>query len=44
VIEEYGKVVARVMGEARDEDVRAPLDWLMEGRIGPAPPALLKRY
>ena len=32
------------MGEAGDEDVRAPLDWLMQGRVGPAPPALLKRY
>ena len=44
VIDEKGQVVARVMGEARDEDVRAPLDWLMQGRVGPAPPALLKRY
>jgi thiol-disulfide isomerase/thioredoxin len=44
VIDETGQVVARVMGDARDEDVRAPLDWLIHGRIGPAPAALLKRY
>jgi thiol-disulfide isomerase/thioredoxin len=44
VIDEKGQVVARVMGEARDEDVRAPLDWLLQGRVGPAPAALLKRY
>jgi hypothetical protein len=44
VIDEKGQVIARVMGEARDEDVCAPLDWLLEGRVGPAPSALLKRY
>jgi thiol-disulfide isomerase/thioredoxin len=44
VIDEKGQVVARVMGEARDEDVRAPLDWLLSGRLGAAPPPLLKRY
>jgi hypothetical protein len=42
VIDENGQ--ASVMGEAPEEDVRAPLDWLMQGRVGPAPPALLKRY
>jgi thiol-disulfide isomerase/thioredoxin len=44
VIDEKGQVVARVMGEARDEDVRAPLDWLLQGRVGPMPAALHKRY
>jgi hypothetical protein len=44
VIDENGQVVARVMGEARDEDVRTPVDWLLQGRAGPAPPPLLKRY
>jgi thiol-disulfide isomerase/thioredoxin len=44
VIDEKGQVVTRVMGEARDEDVSSPLDWLIQGRIGPAPPPLLKRY
>lgn len=44
VIDENGQVVARVMGEAHDEDVRTPVDWLIQGRTGPAPPPLLKRY
>ena len=44
VIDERGQIVTRVMGEARDEDVRTPLDWLIQGRVGPAPPPLLKRY
>ena len=44
VIDEKGQVVTRVMGEARDEDVSSSLDWLIHGRIGPAPPPLLKRY
>lgn len=44
MIDEKGQVVARVMGEARDEDVRAPLDWLLQGHLAPPPPALLKRY
>jgi thiol-disulfide isomerase/thioredoxin len=44
VIDEKGQVVTRVMGEARDEDVRTPLDWIIAGRVGPTPPPLLKRY
>jgi thiol-disulfide isomerase/thioredoxin len=48
VIDEKGQVVARVMGEARDEDVRAPLDWLCRGASpcpASAPETLLtKRY
>jgi hypothetical protein len=44
VIDEKGQAVTRVMGEARDEDVRTPLDWLIQGRIGPAPPPIFKRY
>ena len=44
VIDEKGQIVTRVMGEARDEDVRTPLDWLIQGRVGSAPPPLLKRY
>lgn len=44
VIDEKGQVITRVMGEAREEDVRVPLDWLLQGRVGSAPPLLLKRY
>jgi hypothetical protein len=44
VIDEKGQVITRVMGEARNEDVRTPLDWLLQGRAGPAPQPILKRY
>lgn len=44
VIDEKGQIVTRVMGEARDEDVRTALDWLIQGRTGPPPALLLKRY
>lgn len=44
VIDEKGQVITRVMGEARDEDVRTALDWLIRGRTGPPPALLLKRY
>jgi thiol-disulfide isomerase/thioredoxin len=44
ILDEKGEVVARIMGEARDEDVRSAVDWMLGGRTGPAPPALTKRY
>lgn len=44
IIDEQGEIVARIMGEARDEDVRGAVDWLLQGRLGAAPAALTKRY
>ena len=44
ILDENGEVVVRIMGEAREEDVRGAVDWLLGGRVGPAPPALTKRY
>jgi thiol-disulfide isomerase/thioredoxin len=44
ILDEKGEVVARIMGEAREEDVRGAVDWLLGGRTGPAPAALTKRY
>ena len=44
VIDEHGEIVGRIMGEARDEDVRSRVDWLLNGRKDPAPEALTKRY
>jgi len=44
VLDADGAAVARVMGEARDSDVRTALDWLLAGRSGPAPAALTRRY
>lgn len=44
VLDEKGKSVARVMGEAREGDVRKPVDWLLGGKQGDPPTALAKRY
>jgi thiol-disulfide isomerase/thioredoxin len=44
ILDEQGEVIARIEGQAREEDIKAPLDWLLSGRSGPAPPALTRRY
>jgi thiol-disulfide isomerase/thioredoxin len=44
VLDETGEPVARIMGEAREDDVRTPVDWLLGGKTGSAPAALTKRY
>ncbi len=44
VIDGHGDVVARIMGEAREEDVRRAVDWLLDGKSGPPAPELIKRY
>ncbi|HZP03488.1 MAG TPA: TlpA disulfide reductase family protein [Terracidiphilus sp.] len=44
ILDEQGDVVARVLGQAREEDIRKPLDWLLSGKNGPAPDAIVKHY
>jgi thiol-disulfide isomerase/thioredoxin len=44
ILDDQGEVVARVLGQAHEEDVRKPLDWLLNGRSGDAPAAVTKRY
>lgn len=44
IVDEQGQVLARVLGEAREEDIRRPLDWLLSGRSGPAPEGVVKHY
>lgn len=44
ILDDKGEIVARVMGEAREEDVRGTVDWVLGGKIGPAPVPLIKRY
>lgn len=44
ILDEQGQVITRIMGEAKAEDIRSRLDWLLNGRQGPAPEAKLKRY
>ncbi len=39
VLDERGEVITQITGEAREEDIRSGVDWLLGGRTG-APPAL----
>jgi thiol-disulfide isomerase/thioredoxin len=43
ILDETGAPVARIMGEAREDDVRKPVDWLLECKKGDPPQALTKR-
>jgi thiol-disulfide isomerase/thioredoxin len=44
ILDEQGEIVARVLGQAHQEDIEQPLKWLLGGKVGPAPPAITKRY
>jgi thiol-disulfide isomerase/thioredoxin len=44
IVDESGEIVTRVMGEAREEDVKTTVDWLLGGKAGAAPAAMIKRY
>ena len=43
VLDEKGEPVARVMGEAKEEDIRNAVDWLLGGKNGEGPAPLTKR-
>lgn len=42
ILDENGEVICRLLGEARETDLRTVLDWLLNGRTGPAPAAIVK--
>lgn len=44
ILDEHGDVVARVLGSAREEDIRKPLDWLLGGKSGAVPEGVVKHY
>jgi thiol-disulfide isomerase/thioredoxin len=44
ILDEQGEIVARVLGQAHQEDIEQPLKWLLDGKNGPAPAAVTKRY
>jgi thiol-disulfide isomerase/thioredoxin len=44
VIDKDNEVIGRIMGEAQDADITIRLDWLLQGRQGPAPEAIVRRY
>lgn len=44
VIDKDGQVVGRIMGEAQETDITSRLDWLLQGRQGPPPESVVRRY
>ena len=44
ILDQQGDVVVRVLGEAREEDIRKPLDWLLSGKNGAPPDEVVKHY
>ena len=44
ILDDEGQIVTRIMGEAKEEDIRTAADWLLGNRSGQAPPPLTKRY
>jgi thiol-disulfide isomerase/thioredoxin len=44
IIDQNGEVVRVINGEAREEDVKEALDWLLNGRKGTPPADRVKRY
>jgi thiol-disulfide isomerase/thioredoxin len=42
ILDEQGKVIGRIEGEARDKDIQSRLDWLLGGRTGKQPKVLQK--
>lgn len=42
ILDEQGNVVTRILGEAREPDIRRPLDWLLGGKNGPAPDPVVR--
>ncbi|HWY71233.1 MAG TPA: TlpA disulfide reductase family protein [Terriglobales bacterium] len=44
IIDEKGEIVRAINGEAREEDVKEAVDWLLNGKNGQAPTERVKRY
>ncbi len=44
ILDQRGELASRIMGEAREQDIRSAVDWLLAGKTGPPPPTLTKRY
>lgn len=44
ILDANGQVISRVEGQAHEEDITGPIEWLLNGQSGPAPPVVVKRY
>jgi thiol-disulfide isomerase/thioredoxin len=44
ILDQNGELIRTINGEAREEDVREAVDWVLSGRQGAAPADRIKRY
>ena len=44
VLDDQGEIITRVLGQAREDDIRRPLDWLLGGKTGARPDSIVKHY
>jgi thiol-disulfide isomerase/thioredoxin len=44
ILDDKGEVVVRILGQAKEEDLRRPLDWLLRGRSGTVPVPVVRHY
>src|SRR5579871_1360468 len=44
ILDQQGEIIGRIMGEAREEDIRTRIEWLRNGKQGDTPEPLTKRY
>jgi thiol-disulfide isomerase/thioredoxin len=43
ILDQAGEAITRITGEAREDDIRSRIDWLLKGRPGQAPENTLNR-
>jgi thiol-disulfide isomerase/thioredoxin len=44
ILDKQGDAITRIMGEARENDIRSAVDWLLNQRQGSAPAPMVRRY
>lgn len=44
ILDANGQVISRVEGQAHEEDMTGPIDWVLNGEQGPEPAVAVKRY
>lgn len=44
ILDADGQVLFRIEGQAREEDITTPLEWLLHSQSSPSPKGVVKRY
>ena len=44
ILDANGQVISRAEGQAHEEDITGPIDWVLNGEQGPEPAVAVKRY